>query len=222
MGKGSGKWTGYLAELLVVIIGITIAFAIENYAANRKEKAEELLHLKGIANDLIADKGSFEEYTTYNRETLTFAKRFNQLLQGRETKHDSLNFLLMRMGWISSYDPRDIAYQSLKSSGGLDKISNFDLRNRIVYHYEQKTSQVRFLNEMHNRTFNSDISPTLLKFADYTGGKAIDPAFFNERKNINLFAGLEGLLNNKIAEYQEAVAFTEAILQEVEKEIEKF
>ena len=97
MGKSSGKWKEYLAELLVVIIGITIAFSIENYAANRKEKVEELQHLKGIADDLKADLNSFEAYTTYNEETQVFVKRFNQLIQSR-TQNDSLNWLLLRMG----------------------------------------------------------------------------------------------------------------------------
>lgn len=221
MGKSSGKWKEYLAELLVVIIGITIAFSIENYAANRKEKVEELQHLKGIADDLKADLNSFEAYTTYNEETQVFVKRFNQLIQSR-AQNDSLNWLLLRMGWISSYGPRDIAYQSLKSSGGLDKITNFDLRNSIVYHYEQKTSQVRFLNEMHDKAYHGEISPTLLKYADYTSQQGIDRSFFDKRENINLFAGLEGLLNNKIDEYKEAIAFTEAILAEVEEEIKKF
>ena len=217
-----GKWKEYLAELLVVIVGITIAFSIENYAANQKEKAEELLHLKGIADDLKNDLRIFQEYLGYNENTLKFAKRFNYLLQSGDRTNDSLNFLLMRMGWISSHDPRDISYQSLRSSGGLDKISNFELRNQIVYHYQQKTSQVRFLNEMHNNSFNESISPTILKYADFTNRGTIESSFYALRENINLFAGFEGLLTNKINEYQEAVTYTQEMLDRVEEEIKKF
>lgn len=217
-----GKWKEYLAELLVVIVGITIAFSIENYAANQKEKSEELLHLKGIADDLKNDLRIFQEYVSYNANTIVYVKRFNKLLQAGNRTNDSLNFLLMRMGWISNHDPRDISYQSLRSSGGLDKISNFELRNQIVYHYEHKTSQIQFLNEMHANSLEADIMPTLLEFADYTGGGAIAQSFFNARKNINLFAGLEGLMNNKVKEYKEAVKYTEEMLEMVEKEIKNF
>lgn len=222
MSERKGKWKEYLAELLVVIVGITIAFGIENYAANRKQRQEELMHLKGIANDLNSDLRTLEEYVSYNQSTLGFVKRFNQLIQAREVSNDSLNFLLIRMGWISNHDPRDISYQSLKSSGGLDKITNIELRNQIVYHYEQKTSQIRFLNEMHTNNLDNNISPTMLKYSDFTSREGIDPAFFNSRENVNLFAGLEGLLTNKIGEYKEVLDYTREMLEAVEQEIGQF
>jgi len=217
-----GKWVEYLAELLVVIVGITMAFGIENYAANRKEKAEELLHLKGIANDLRTDLNALNEYRDYNQNTLDFVIRFNQLVRENETQNDSMNWLLMRTGWISNHDPRDISYQSLRSSGGLDKITNFKLRNEVVYHYEQKTSQLRFLNEMHMNSLNKNISPALLKYADFTSGEGVAPSFFEGRENRNTFAGLEGLLKNKIKEYAEAATYTQEMLESINAEIRTF
>lgn len=222
MAKSRIKWGEHLVELLVVIIGISIAFAIENYSANRKEKGQELLHLKGIADDLQTDLRSFEENIGYNQNTLRFLKRFNELISARDRTHDSLNFLLLRAGWISNYDPRDISYQSLKSSGGLDKITNFELRRTLVYHYEQKLNQVAFLNGMHSRNLEQYVTPILLRYSDFTSRDRVDPSFYNTRENANVFSGLEGLLTNKIQEYEEVLGFTENMLKEVQEEISKF
>ena len=58
---------------------------------------------------------------------------------------------------------------------------------------------------MHTNTFNDNISPTILKYADFTNRQSIATEFYDKRENVNLFAGFEGLLTNKIEEYEEAV-----------------
>jgi hypothetical protein len=209
-------------ELLVVILGISIAFGIENYAANRKQKAEELRHLQGIVDDLETDLGMFKEFAGYTDSTLKYVRRFNQLIYARETKNDSINFLLIRAGWISNYDPRNISYNSLKASGNLDKLTNFDLRKRIVGHYEHKMKSVYFQNDIHERYLEARITPIQLKYSDFTSATKVERDFFNHREIRNVFAGLEGQLVNKYDNYIEAMGFTKEILDEVKAEIKKF
>ncbi|MCE7990565.1 MAG: hypothetical protein HEP71_01240 [Roseivirga sp.] len=216
------KWREYLIELLVVIIGISIAFSIENYAANRKEKGEELLHLKGIVDDLETDARVFEEFAGYTENTLKYTRRFNELIRENNRTHDSLNFLLLRTGWISNYEPRDISYNSLKTSGGLDKLSNFELRRKIVYHYEHKVNDVFFQNELHKRNLDTYITPLLLKYSDFTSRQRLEADFFDVRENSNIFSSLEGQLSNKVDNYRQAAKFTKEILELVKAELSNF
>lgn len=216
------KWREYLIELLVVIIGISIAFSIENYSANRKQKAQELQHLKGIVDDLETDERLFEEFSGYVANTLTYVKRLNQLIAGNELSNDSLNFLLMRAGWISNHSPRDISYASLKTSGGLDKLTNFELREKIVYHYEHKLGSVHFQNNIYDRYMEDFVTPIQLKYADFTSQQKVGPGFFENRMNKNVFAGLEGQLSNKVQNYKEAAEDTREILEMVRAEVSKF
>lgn len=222
MARSNIKWREYLIELLVVIIGISIAFAIENYAAHRKEKAEELLHLKGIVDDLETDARVFKEFAGYTKSTLNYVRRFNELIRNNDRTNDSLNYLLLRSGWISSYEPRDITYNSLKTSGGLERLTSFELRRKIVYHYEHKVNDVLFQNELHKRNLDVYITPILLKYSDFTSTKGLDDDFFDLRENRNTFSSLEGQLSNKYQDYEAAVEFTEEILEEVKAEVSKF
>ena len=221
MGKTKLRWSEYLIELLVVIIGISIAFSIENYAANRKQKAEELQHLRGIVDDLETDARLFEEFSGYVSTTLKHVKRLNQLIAKGESTNDSLNFLLMRAGWISNHAPRNISYASLKTSGGLDKLTGFELREKIIYHYEHKMGNIYFQNDIHDNYLKDFITPIQLKYADFTSKEGLDPDFFKLRENKNVFAGLEGQLSNKVKNYQNAVGFTNEVLELVKAELNR-
>lgn len=222
MARSKLKWREYLIELLVVIIGISIAFSIENYAANRKEKAEELLHLKGIVDDLETDARVFLEFAGYTESTLNYVRRFNQLIRENDQTNDSLNFLLLRAGWISNYEPRDISYNSLKTSGGLDKLRNFELRRKVVYHYEHKVNDVFFQNELHKRNLDTYITPILMKYSDFSSRQRVESDFFDLRENRNTFSSLEGQLSNKVKNYKEAAEATQEILKLVKVEVSNF
>ncbi len=222
MARTKLRWSEYLIELLVVIIGISIAFSIENYAANRKEKGEELQHLKGLMDDLEKDAKSFEEFAGYVGNTLNYVRRLNELIRDKDVGNDSLNFLLLRAGWVSSTEPRSIGYNSLKTSGDLDKLSNFELRKSIVYHYEHKMDDIHFLNELHAAYLEKYVTPIQLKYSDYTFAEKLDRRFFDLRENRNTFAGLEGQLVNMKEGYLKASNYSREILELVKTEVSNF
>ena len=222
MAKQKISFLSLLLELFVVIIGISIAFWIEKAAADRSKKQEELLHLKGVEDDLKTDLKVFEEYIGYGEATLGYIDRLNQLIREKDKNNDSLNYLMLRAGWISNHDPRDITYQSMKSSGALEQITNFELRRSLVYHYEQRVSNVHFMNELHERHLNEYVTPMLIRYTDFTSGNPVDPAIFRSREVINIFAGLQGQISNKINRYRGAVGHTSELLEEVQAEIGKF
>ena len=128
MSKQRIHWKTHLVELIVVILGITIAFAIDEYAANRKEAAEIEVALRSIMDDLQSDVTNFERYQVpYNEEKLTQMEYILKQLAEENLGDDSLHNYIRSMFGSFNGIVTIASYESLKSSGKLEDIPN-------VYH----------------------------------------------------------------------------------------
>ena len=69
--KAQPKLKPYILDLIVVIAGISIAFALDNYSENRKQQQEEVLYLQALRDDLKQDKANLKTEHNGNWEEMT-------------------------------------------------------------------------------------------------------------------------------------------------------
>jgi hypothetical protein len=60
-------WKVHIIDLIVVIVGVTIAFALTNYQEVSKEKDLQKTYLQSLANDLEVDVKNLEEQLDTSR-----------------------------------------------------------------------------------------------------------------------------------------------------------
>lgn len=136
---GNNRFSQYLiyaiGEIFLVVIGILIALQINNWNENKKQRRYELKMLNELSNSLRKDKkylGSLISRLDQKENSV------NLLLEMRETGSENLDslsrhFQNMRYEILFQYNAG--AYGSIKS-GGLDKISNDSIRNKMEDLYE--------------------------------------------------------------------------------------
>ena len=169
MSKQRIHWKTHLIELLVVILGITIAFAIDEYAASRKEAADMEVALRSIMDDLQSDVQRYERFLIpNNEEKLEQLKYILDELAAENLDKDTLHRYVRDM--FGSFNSRltNASYESLKSSGKLEDIPNVDMRRKIINHYENNYLQSSYLT--------SDNTAYSNKLVDYVS--SISSVFF--------------------------------------------
>lgn len=128
------KWHEYLLEIIVIIIGILLAFALNNWSQNRNERIKENEMLRSLQNEFtynlkIIDEeiqklntiqGDLKEFLKFSGPTYdTIAKKeFNHLLTG--IQKNSLNFR-----------PAIGVVDDILNSGQLSIISDNELRRKL-------------------------------------------------------------------------------------------
>lgn len=140
-------WTVHVIDLVVVIIGVTIAFAITNYAEKRKGQHEKTVILKAMLNEIERD---IEIYTGHqipkNQRHVRDIEALLSLLKDPERNNDSTSTYFTKAIFpFSNWMITRTTFQSIRASGKIDLIENQELKNELVKLYTARELQSSFI-----------------------------------------------------------------------------
>lgn len=120
-----------------MVIGILIALSINNWNAHKKDRLFEIKMLKEIHKALIQD---YDFFTTHilgrrNQTELEAVAFFDNAIITSQVAEDSIDYHFNRLDYGLKVTYNDGPYEALKASG-LDKITNDDLRARLINYYD--------------------------------------------------------------------------------------
>ena len=133
-------WPAYLIEIVVIILGISITLALEQWRDGAKEEKLENLYRRNLLADIDADLGDLQKVTARTTNLLAHGQAILQSENGPSAQSHShtaltadLRALLDRPKFIS----HDATFAELKSSGNLHLIQDVDLKWLLFAFYNQ-------------------------------------------------------------------------------------
>jgi hypothetical protein len=223
----SQKWPEYLLEILVLIIGIYGAFAVESWNESRKDSNEELILLLDLKSDVEKTVQDFCSDTLRNRYLIDNMEKIERYVLQNKPYTSDLDSCFGRLTNWSSPFITSSAYQALKSKG-IEIIENRELRNSIVNLYDVRLSRVR---DDYDRAewvyYESIMIPFYAKHIRKYGGKPqyARPNNFEELKNndefLNILSMTLGLRRIGLTIYREAIDEMNNVILKIDQEISK-
>ena len=131
------KFSKYLlyaiGEIILVVIGILIALAINNNNEDRKTRIKELNYLTGIKSDLHLNLTELKNYITIRETSVNSAKTVLDFFNHkREVNPDEFNFHSLNVQIWYPFKKNDNTYQELINSGNIAIISNDSIKNILI------------------------------------------------------------------------------------------
>jgi len=159
-------WLGLLFEVLVVTIGVLLAFEIEQWAQERQRAAEERLFLERLyaeygraSEEMRIAIGHHDRLIRLHRRAFA-ARHDQQRLQAYSVEPGACEAGYMRTTPFS-----DTVLQELISSGKLDRIRDPDLRGKIR---DLTTKQAELKDRANGgREVLRDQNPSVIKYYRY-------------------------------------------------------
>lgn len=129
------KFTYAFGEILIVIVGISIAFSLNKCAENNKSEAQKKQYITSLKQDIEQDKAQLENNINLIKEKIEVASNFMPKLANPDpnVKYDIRD--IYKVAQLTDFTPKDFTYQALVNSGDLKLIDNLELKKAIEKHY---------------------------------------------------------------------------------------
>ena len=133
--KISINWRYAIGETIIVIIGVSVAFALNNWAENRKDKRIERLYLSNLKSDLQKDLEMLEHNASRLEKKLETTRQVLPLLGQSTERKDSVSLKFFSLSDPVNFYAKDATYRTLVNSGDLKVIADFEIKSSIEEFY---------------------------------------------------------------------------------------
>jgi hypothetical protein len=164
----SQKWPEYLLEVLVLIIGIYGAFALEKWNEDRKERKLEHKYLKSLLIDLNRDLESLENlkkvrqisnesaWTLLNTESISAS----YAAQSEWSDH------MINIGFWYEFVPNDNTFKELSNSGNLSLFQNDSVKIGLL-NLEAFNDQIIAARDHMRREFDQYLYDEMVNYDEF-------------------------------------------------------
>ncbi|HYC50328.1 MAG TPA: DUF6090 family protein [Gemmatimonadaceae bacterium] len=211
-------------EIVIVVIGILIAFALDAAWERRSARAEEHAHLRALASDFQENVSRLEQHIRQEESISAASREMLELAQRPgDTTGEAAGSLMGRVFNSGRYEPVMGAYEALVNSAGLTVIQDDSLRAsladfsaRVSARYAERYSDELYFAFI--REFSGQLG-----FAEASTAKGFDSQQLNgllRNPKFRDYLALRYLSERDVARrYQELRTVAQAVLSRINSEL---
>ena len=216
------NWLYYLAELVVVFIGVTAGFLLNNWRLDNAELKLEQKYLNSFYMDVLLDESSLDSLIIREqaKQDTLLAVLKQSVIIDKPLTEELAQKVVKNMLYLEWFSPSDDTYEDMINSGNLNIISDYRLKEQISSYYnftsEIKNVEQYFLDHMDNYGL-----PILYKNYHLYKLEFVNGTSYQSLEFTNMFLGVYALLQQNIKTYKRALAKNRELKKDLEEVLEK-
>ena len=199
------NWLNHFIEVIVVIIGISIAFILNNWRENYSKKLVELKYIESFREDINIDFENLENVLEKDRQKKSHLERYIASLKMNAFNIDSTVSILSDMLTNYNFNPQTSTYQAIISSAHINYVTNYELKKLIISYYKN-FEELEQGETIYNMYVNNYVVPFVYDNLDLLENKIIDQSVLRQKKHRNLIVGYYALLMQKVTMYEDILS----------------
>jgi len=138
------NWKSAIAELLIIVIGIMMALAVDRWAEERRDATIARSYVARLKNDVDVDLAGYEKTVDWAQAIDSSALYVLEVYRGRNplpAEYDLFVFHIYRASWAVMGRSTSTTYDDLISTGNLGLL-DVSVRSAITDYYGLKASYI--------------------------------------------------------------------------------
>jgi len=194
----------YFFEILVIFVGITAAFVLKSCWNSVKAGNLEEKYLKSLHADLDKNIEELKGLIEIIEDNDNAIQKLVVMVSKAEYNPDTIIKNSVRMAFLFEFTPHSATFETLKTTGDLEIISDYDLKNGIVQLY-QEYDDIKKSDELHKKFIEDHIIPYLWENIDMINGIAVNDKFYKTVTFKNILTGYLLVLSRQRDAYKKGL-----------------
>ncbi len=194
-------WKSKRIDLLIVVVGISIAFKLNTWNASKKTELEAKNYIESFYEENVVNASSLVSALKYSELNKRNIDTLKQILLSKNYKDKRVKVLISSMMGMVDYNPSTITMENIMASGEFELIKDIELRKQIIstYYTYEGTSKLEELLINYINTYLTPFFFNNIRFSDFS---SINADFIKDPLFENIVFGYEVLLNQQIEGYK--------------------
>ena len=208
-----------VGEILLVMIGISLAFQVDNWNEDRVKKKSEIRYYENIRDQIADDKNLIEaqlQDNNFYRDQFKYAEKIVET--NDKTKMDTLGIIIRNLTNYSDLDRQGNIYETLVNSGEIKIIRNHTIVNGIR-DLEEKYMYMNRMENIHYDAMMNHVVGAINPIIKYATAEIIKPELVFNYEFQNLVTILMQIMKEKDKVYHEALAEIDSVTQLINQEL---
>jgi len=217
VNRNNIEWKNHIIELIVVFIGITLAFTLNSWREDTKDNKLEDQYLRSFHEEVVYSSTKLDTIIKTNKKILKYLSTTIELLKTNEFSPDSTLGVISQMAQINLFIPKTNTYDSIKNSGNFNIIDNYKIRSKIIEYYESFEGK-KLVEEYYKMYINNYIVPYLFENVDILNTKIMNKEKIEGYRLNNLIIGYYQLLVQVVDTYENIYNINKLLITALENE----
>jgi len=210
-----------VGEILLVMIGISLAFQLDNWNDDRIKRNDEKNYYESLRAQIADDGEIILEQIHFNNRYMAEFKYVNEIIENNDrSKMDTLGLLVRHLTQYSDFDSQGNIYETMMNSGQINLLKNDKIVNGIK-DLEENYIYINRMENIHYETIIGYAGPTVssvLKFSNREVKKPDDVFSFEFQ---NLVISLIQIMEEKDRTYNQSRNEIDVVTKLIDEELDK-
>lgn len=195
-------WKSKAIDLLIVIVGISIAFKLNTWNESAKTDLQVKDYIQSFYEENNANLSNLTSALEFSQSIKNDIDSLKQILLSKNYSDERIKKLVSSMMAIANYSPSIITMDNIKASGEFELIKDLDLRKQLISTYDGHNTTLK-IESLLLEYINKYVTPFFFENIRFSDFGSLNSDFIKDPLFENIVFGYDVLLGQQINSYQD-------------------
>lgn len=212
------NWKYAIGEILIVIIGISLAYLLNSWKENRANENQKKQYIENLILDIKQEIAQLESNESQVQKKLKDIEYLMPFLGNPKDDRKTAAKTVFNLAQMINFYPENSTYQTLINSGDMKLIDNFQLRRSLEQHYAYHDIVLQNYGRI-EQIHKKYLGDFFIHELDYVKIQIGDTSFLDNPLLRNIFMSIRGSYYMISQSNKQCIKNNKELLAKVENEL---